>query len=101
MPNTELNDGSCLAGEIRLRQDDLEWREIEGEIVVLDLRRSTYLAVNRIGALLWPRLAAGATREALLQRLVDDFGIQRSTAEHDVDAFLQELREQELLIEGM
>jgi hypothetical protein len=88
-----------LAGQIRLRQDDVEWREIEGEIVVLDLRRSTYLAVNRIGALLWPRLAAGATRDVLVQKLVDDFGLQYSTAEPDVDAFLQELRDQELLIE--
>lgn len=88
-----------MAGQIRLRQDNVEWREIEGEIVVLDLRRSTYLAVNRIGALLWPRLAAGATRDALVQRLVDDFGVRRSTAEPDVDAFLQELRDQKLLIE--
>lgn len=88
-----------MAGQIRLRQDDVEWREIEGEVVVLDLRRSTYLAVNRIGALLWPRLASGATRDALVEKLVDDFGVQRSRAEPDVDAFLQELREQELLIE--
>jgi len=88
-----------LAGQIRLRQDDVEWREIEGEIVVLDLRRSTYLAVNRIGALLWPRLAAGATRSALVQRLVDDFGLEPSTAESDVDDFLRELRDQELLVE--
>lgn len=88
-----------MARQIRLRQDDVEWREIEGEIVVLDLRRSTYLAVNRIGALLWPRLAAGATRSALVQRLVDDFDLEPSTAESDVDGFLQELRDQELLVE--
>ena len=88
-----------MAGQIRLRQDDVEWREIEGEIVVLDLRRSTYLAVNRIGALLWPRLAAGATRSALVQRLVDEFDLEPLTAESDVDGFLQELRDQELLIE--
>lgn len=88
-----------MVERLRLRQDDVEWREIEGEIVVLDLRRSTYLAVNRIGALLWGPLAAGATRGALVQRLVDDFGLEPPTAESDVDSFLQELREQEFLIE--
>lgn len=85
--------------EIRLRREDLEWRELEGEIVVLDLRRSTYLAVNRVGALLWPRLLGGVTRDALVQAVVDDFGLARSEAESDVSAFLQELRDQELLIE--
>ena len=85
--------------EIRLRREDLEWRELEGEIVVLDLRRSTYLAVNRIGALLWPRLLGGATRDSLVQTLIDDFGLEGSEAESDVSAFLQALREQELLIE--
>jgi coenzyme PQQ synthesis protein D (PqqD) len=89
-----------LEQEIRLRREDLEWRELEGEIVVLDLRRSTYLAVNRVGALLWPRLLDGATHNDLVQTLVDDFGLASSEAESDVSAFLQDLREQELLIEG-
>lgn len=88
-----------MAERIRLRQDDVEWRDIEGEIVVLDLRRSTYLAVNRIGTLLWPLLVAGAMHDALVQRLVDDFNLQRPTAMADLDAFLEELREHELLAE--
>jgi hypothetical protein len=88
-----------LNQEIRLRREDLEWRELEGEIVVLDLRRSTYLAVNRIGALLWPRLLGGTTRDSLVQTLVEDFGLASPEAESDVSVFLQQLREQELLIE--
>ncbi len=87
-----------MARQIRLRQDELEWREIEGEIVVLDLRRSTYLAVNRVGALLWPQLEAGTTRSALVQIVVDEFGLERAIAERDVDDFLQELGDQALLI---
>ena len=36
---------------------DLDWREVEGELVALDLRESRYLAVNRTGQVLWAALA--------------------------------------------
>jgi hypothetical protein len=84
---------------VRLRQDEVEWRELEGEVVVLDLRRSTYLAVNRTGALLWRRLVEGATRAELVEKLMDEFGLEPKAARADLDSFLAELREQELLVE--
>ncbi len=31
---------------LRLRTDDLEWREIDNEIVLLDGRQATYLSTN-------------------------------------------------------
>ncbi len=42
---------------LRLRTDDLEWREIDSDIVVLDGRDATYLTLNGSGALLWRMLA--------------------------------------------
>ena len=41
---------------MRLRTDAVEWREVEGEIVALDLRDEMYLGVNGSGAVLWPLL---------------------------------------------
>ena len=82
---------------IKLRSDALEWREIEGELVALDLRSSTYLAVNRTGTTIWPGLVAGETRDELVGRLAQAFDIPRAAAEADIDAFLRELEEQDLL----
>ena len=81
----------------RLRSDALEWREVEGEIVALDLRTSRYLSVNQTGAVLWHSLAAGATQEQLASKLVDEFGIDTATASADLDSFLESLTEQDLL----
>jgi hypothetical protein len=80
-----------------LRDAALDWREVEGELVALDLRESRYLAVNRTGRLLWVALAEGATRDDLVERLVETFGIEQSRAEHDVDAFTAELDSRGLL----
>ena len=83
---------------MRLREADLEWREVEGELVALDLRESRYLAVNRTGRVLWAALAEGATRDQLIERLVEAFGIERARAAEDVDAFTAELESRDLLM---
>jgi hypothetical protein len=77
--------------ELRLRDHDLHWRDIDGEVVALDGRDSLYLASNASGALLWRCLAGGATREGLRDRLTDAYGLDRDTATRDVSVFLDEL----------
>lgn len=76
------------------------WREVEGEIVALDLRTSSYFGVNKTGTVLWPTLQEGATRAELVARLTASFGIDEATAAADLDAFLVSLRERGLLEEG-
>ena len=86
-----------MAEELRVRADAVEWRQVEGEIVALDLRRSLYLAINPSGAALWPALVEGASREELVDRLCSECGIDRAAAEPDVDSFLAELARHDLL----
>ena len=81
----------------RLRGEDLEWREVEGEIVGLDLRGSTYFALNGTASALWPSLSEGATRDELVSRLRSAFDLDQAAAGRDVDAFLESLRERGLL----
>lgn len=89
-----------MTATFRLRQDAVEWRRLDGEIVALDLRRSLYLSINRTGVALWEALAQGATNRRLEEILVAEHRIDRQTAARDVDAFLADLREQELLVEA-
>jgi hypothetical protein len=76
---------------LTLVREGVEWREIEGEITLLDLRTSEYIALNRTGSLLWLSLAEGATRDHLVGLLVGRFGITPERASADVDAFLHDL----------
>ena len=95
-PRAPVSDPDPLVppgGELRLGTG-LEWREVEGEIVALDLDRSVYLAANASGALMWRQLSTGATREALVELLARTYTLERGTAERDVDAFLAELQRQ-------
>lgn len=99
VPTCRAIDGipTTMSDTLRLREAVLEWREIEGEIVAVDTRTDTYVAVNRTGAALWPALVRGATLDDLASILVDEFKVDGARAKADVDAFIGALAEQRLL----
>jgi hypothetical protein len=83
--------------ELRLRDADLHWREIDGEVIALEARGSTYLAANGAGTILWRALVEGCTRDGLADELVRAYGIDRERASADADRFVASLTEQGLL----
>ena len=86
--------------KLKLRPNGLNWREIEGEVVVLDLEGSNYVTLNPTGSMLWWMLDLGATREELAARLVEEFGIDGAVAAKDVAGFLASCHQQRLLIDA-
>jgi hypothetical protein len=82
---------------VRLRGDNLTWRELDGETVILDLQGSKYLTVNASGTTLLKLLAADRTREELVEALVSQYGITAEQAESDVDQFIAALSHKGLL----
>ncbi len=82
---------------MHLRREDVTWQEVDGHVVVLDLRSSLYLELNPAGSLLWSALLDGAEPDALAQVLVSAYGLDVSAARADTEAFLASLRQQDLL----
>ena len=82
---------------IRLRSEDLTWRAVDGEVIVLDRRNWGYITINDSGALLWDRLAQGATEADLVVALTEAFAVDPADARADVERFVGALREHDLL----
>ena len=82
---------------LRLKETELSWREVDGEIIALQHSSSEYLSTNGTGALLWKSLATGASREHLIGLIIREFGIDKGRATADTDAFLDALAAQGLL----
>lgn len=83
----------------RLRKDGVLWQEVANQVVVLDADRSSYLAVNSTGAVLWQALAEGCTTDQLAEILVERFGIESNRAAADVGRFVADL-DRRTLLEG-
>lgn len=77
--------------------ENVTWQEIDGELVVLDLSRSVYLTTNRTGAFLAKQLRDERDRDELVTSLVAEYGIEQHVASNDVDDFLDQLAQEQLL----
>jgi Coenzyme PQQ synthesis protein D (PqqD) len=82
---------------LRLRTDDLLWRSLGHEVVVLDLRTSKYFTANVTAGVLLDRLKGGAERDDLVRAVQDRFDVDADTAAGDVDGFITSLRDRGFL----
>jgi hypothetical protein len=82
---------------IRVRQEAIEWRQVDDEIVALDRHAGEYLALTGSGAVLWPLLVGGATEPQLTDALVARYDVEPGIAAADVAAFVAGLEVRGLL----
>lgn len=88
----------AMSETFSLNAETVEWRDIDGDIVILGEAHRNYMTLNASGAVLWRALAGGATRAQLEQELESAFGSEVEDASVDVEAFLEALREKGLLV---
>ena len=82
---------------MRLRDDDITWQDVDGQVVVLDLRSSLYLELNQSASALFALVARGSDAPALALALAERYGLPADDAERDAAAFVQMLAEHGLL----
>ena len=76
--------------------------EIADKTVVIPVGDKTVdfsgiISLNETGAFLWDLLLSDVTRDTLTAALLNEYEIGIDTAEKDIDAFLQALREKDVL----
>ncbi|HZM56677.1 MAG TPA: PqqD family protein [Acidimicrobiales bacterium] len=84
--------------KLQLKVDDVVWREVGDELVVLELSTSTYLTLNGTAKYLWESLADGATLDRLIEMLVERYQISNHQARSDTESFLSALADRELIV---
>lgn len=77
-------------------------RTVAGETVALPTGGVTNLdlmiTLNDTGRFLWERLAVGAECEELVDALLEEYDVDRETAERNVMAFTARLKELDFLV---
>lgn len=65
--------------------------------VILDTAGNTMTTLDPIGAYVWDRLQRGIEAAEIVSDLVRDTSVDRATADLDVHAFIEELKNEHLL----
>jgi len=92
-----LIDGTLF----RFRRDDVVWRDVDGEIIVLEVESGMYLNLNRSACVLWKALDEPVSVMGLVDLLVKSFGVSEAQAATDVHAFLEDLDRRSLLEQAL
>jgi hypothetical protein len=87
-----------LASVLR-RSDDVRYRIFDSEAVVIRQRSAEVLGMNPVGSRLFDLLDAKTPVAELLDRVEDEFEVERTILEADSLSFLTELLEAGLAVE--
>lgn len=79
-------------------------REIAGDYILVPvgdtaLHFNGLITVNEVGAFLWEKLQSETNRETLIQSVLDEYEVDEVTVTRDVDEFLGQLTQAEIICE--
>ena len=86
-------------GRYRLRDAAVSWRDVDGEVVALDIESGEYLSLNGSGRVLWLALVEPVSMDELGALLVETFGISESLGRADASVFVADLESRALVDE--
>ena len=81
-------------------RENIAWREVDNKVAIVAPLSQELIILNHTGSWLWQQIAnAPASGTDLCRSLMEHFSIDESQARSDVDGFLAELREKDLINE--
>lgn len=79
------------------RAEDLVWREIEGEIVILTEDGKNIHTLNTVGSVIWELIDGQRDVEDISKILRDKYDVSLEEAQKDTLEFLEELANKNIL----
>ncbi len=71
-------------------------RQIAGETILVPVGKTVYeskglFVLNELGSFIWDILPQAQTKEEIVEAVLNEYDVDRSTAEQDTEKFLQKL----------
>ncbi|MGF1524565.1 MAG: PqqD family protein [Leptolyngbyaceae cyanobacterium] len=71
--------------------------DLNGEIVILNLKSGTYYGLNATGAFVWHQIQEPKTIKQLQTALLDEYEVEAAVCHRDLESLIQELQAQNLI----
>jgi hypothetical protein len=76
---------------------DIKYKELDSKSVLLNLETGRYYTLNRVGTFIWDLIDGETNTNAIVDKVIDRFSVERDEASNDVKALLKSLREEGLI----
>lgn len=77
--------------------EDVTWRDVDEEMIVLHLPTGKYYTFNNTGHLVWQQLAEGKDTAAIRSQIMNKYEVDEETANRDLATFINGLKEHNLI----
>lgn len=86
-------------------KEEMILREVAGEIIAIPVGKTALnfngmICLNEVSAEIWKGLQEEKSKEEILEKILQEFDVSREEAAADLEEFLQQLRQNNLLEEG-
>lgn len=78
--------------------EDVIWRDLGEEVVILNLATSTYFGLSGAGSHMWRQFAEHGSPEQTVAALEDQFEVATAQLRADLDALLRDLESRDLIV---
>jgi len=79
------------------RSKEVIFSEVEGELVMMSLENGKYYGIDAIGGSIWKMLETPLKVSEIYDRLMKEYQVDAPTCKQDVNLFLEQLIEQNLV----
>ena len=77
--------------------DDVIFRDLEGESVLLDLKTGLYFGLNPVGTRIWHLMEEGRTPAQILETLLAEYEVPPEQCRRDLEQLLGALQQKSLV----
>jgi len=77
--------------------EDVVWRNLQGESVLLDLKSGVYFGLDAVGTRIWTLLQDRRNLQAVLQELLSEYEVSEETCAHDLMDLVSAMAEKGLV----
>lgn len=82
---------------LRSNDDEIVAKVIDGEAIIINLASGVYYSMANAGGLIWERIVAGQSLEAVATALADTYEVASDVAQADVLSIANQLLEEHLV----
>lgn len=77
--------------------ENIAWRNVNDEIVILNLKSGEYFTLNGVGQVIWTAIADEKNVEEIKMKIIDEYDVSKEKATGDIIQFITGMIEEGLL----
>ncbi len=82
------------------RNEDIVWRNLDGEAVLLNPNNGKYFGMNAVGCSFWEKMDGERTLDQIIDMLLEEYSVDRQTLEKDINELVSTLEEKQIINPG-